>query len=118
MVTLGMVTIDADDAAALARWWAERLGGAVEGDPAGGFCMVKAPGLPVGIGVQKVDDPTPGKNKLHFDFGRDAGTDHDAFVAEWVAAGAKHLGRRGGDGFSWDTFADPEGNEFCIGDPE
>jgi hypothetical protein len=38
-------------------------------------------------------------------------------VAEWVEAGAAHLGRRGEEGFSWDTFADPHGNEFCIGDP-
>lgn len=118
MVTLGMVTIDAADARALADWWAERLGGKVELDMDGAFCMVQAPGFPVGLGVQRVDDPTPGKNRLHFDFSRDTGSDHDAFVAEWIEAGATHLGRRGGDGFAWDTFADPEGNEFCVGDPE
>ena len=49
---------------------------------------------------------------------RVSGSDRERIVAEWVAAGATHLGRRGEEGFLWDTFADPDGNEFCIDDPE
>ncbi len=114
MVKIGMVTVDTTDARALAGWWAERLGGSVMDQHDGWFCMVTAPDTGVVLGFQKIDDPTPGKNRLHFDIERDAGTDREALVAEWVSAGATHLGQRGDDAFHWDTFADPDGNEFCI----
>ncbi|KAM9864340.1 hypothetical protein ACIFOC_02893 [Leucobacter aridicollis] len=117
MIRLGMVTIDTADPRPLAAWWAERLGGEIVHDADGWFCMVRAPEVPVALGFQKVEDPTPGKNRVHLDFDRTPDVDRDAMVAEWTAAGATHLGRRGESDFSWDTFADPDGNEFCIGDP-
>ncbi len=117
MIQLGMITMDTTDARALAAWWAARLGGEVQSDMDGWFCTVKLPELPVILGVQKVDSVTPGKNRLHLDLNRSASVDRDEMVLEWVAAGAIHLGHRGEEGFNWDTFADPDGNEFCIGDP-
>ncbi|PRI10844.1 VOC family protein [Leucobacter massiliensis] len=117
MITVSMVTIDTADARELARWWADRLGGEVTDEADGWFCMVQAPGSPVALGFQRVEDPTPGKNRVHLDFDRSAEVDRERLVSEWTAAGATHLGRRGEAGFSWDTFADPHGNEFCIGDP-
>ncbi|WP_053353349.1 VOC family protein [Leucobacter musarum] len=117
MVGLSMITMDTADPRALAGWWAERLGGEIVHEADGWFCIVRAPQLPAAIGFQKVDDPTAGKNRLHLDFDVDQSVDRAALVTEWVAAGARHLGRRGEAGFSWDTFADPDGNEFCIGDP-
>lgn len=117
MIRLGMITVDTEDPRTLAEWWAERLGGEIVDDADGWFCMVRAPEIPVALGFQRVDDPTPGKNRLHLDLDRSDDVDRDRMVAEWVAAGAAHLGRRGEAGFSWDTFADPAGNEFCIGDP-
>lgn len=117
MVRINMVTIDTADARALAAWWAERLGGEVTADMDGWYCMVSAPGSDIVLGFQKVDDPTPGKNRLHLDIGRSADVDRDRTVAEWVAAGATHLGQRGEAGMFWDTFADPDGNEFCITEP-
>jgi len=117
MIELGMVTIDTTDARALAQWWAERLNGEIVEDMEGWFCIIAVPGMPVQIGFQKVDDPTPGKNRLHLDFAYSAGTNREQAVGEWVAAGATHLGYRGEEGFHWDTFTDPAGNEFCIGDP-
>jgi catechol 2,3-dioxygenase-like lactoylglutathione lyase family enzyme len=116
MIQLGMTTIDTPDPRGLAGWWAERLGGRIVQDFDGFFCMVQAPGLPLALGFQKVDAPTPGKNRLHLDFNRSADEDRVQLVGEWVAAGARHLGLRGEEGFAWDTFADPDGNEFCIGD--
>ena len=115
MVALGMITVDTADARALATWWAERLGGEIEQDMGGWFCIVRAESGQY-FGFQKVDDPTPGKNKLHLDFVLDEGEDRDTQVEQWIAAGATHLGRRGEEGFEWDTFTDPDGNEFCIAD--
>lgn len=117
MINLGMVTIDTPDPRALAAWWAERLSGEIVFDSDGWFCIVRAPGAPVALGFQRVEDSTPGKNRLHLDFDRSADVERDAMVQEWVNAGATHLGARGEADFAWDTFADPAGNEFCIGDP-
>ncbi len=117
MIQLGMITLDTEDPRPLAAWWAERLGGEIAYDADGWFCMVRAPELPVALGFQKVEAPTPGKNRMHLDLNRTADVDRDALVAEWTAAGAAHLGLRGEEGFSWDVFTDPAGNEFCIGDP-
>jgi hypothetical protein len=78
---------------------------------------VKVPHTSVVLGFQKLEEVTPGKNRMHLDLNRGPEIDREQMVAEWVAAGATHLGYRGEEGFHWDTFADPHGNEFCIGDP-
>ena len=66
------------------------------------------------LAFQKVDDPTPGKNKVHLDIHTD--DDLDAEVARWTAAGATDLGTRNAGDFSWVTLADPDGNrmEFQV----
>ena len=117
IIQLGMITVDTTDARSLAAWWAERLGGEIQADMDGWFCIVKVPDASVVLGFQKLDEVTPGKNRMHLDLNRSADVDREEMVAEWVAAGATHLGLRGEEGFHWDTFADPHGNEFCIGDP-
>ncbi|MFJ9315867.1 VOC family protein [Pimelobacter simplex] len=105
-----MITLDTTDALALGRWWAERTGGQVVEENDGWFVMVALPdGLR--LGFQKVDDPTPGKNRVHVDF---VAADLDATVAELRAAGAGHVGDREMPGFRWVTLSDPDGNEFCV----
>lgn len=110
-LTLGMVTIDTTDAESLARWWAEQTGAAVSQANDGWFVVLEGGGLPVTLGFQKVEDPTPGKNRIHLDLGAD---DLDAEVERLVAAGASLVGRRGDEGFRWVTLADPQGNEFDV----
>jgi len=117
MIKLGMVTVDTLEPRPLAAWWAERLGGEIVMDMEGWFCVVRAPEVPVALGFQKIEDPTPGKNRLHLDLERTPDEDREQMIAAWVAAGAKHLGPRGEEGFRWDTFEDPDGNQFCIADP-
>jgi len=117
MIQLGMITVDTTDARSLAAWWAERLGGEIQADMDGWFCIVKVPGASVVLGFQKLEEVTPGKNRMHLDLNRSPDVDREEMVADWVAAGATHLGLRGEESFHWDTFADPHGNEFCIGDP-
>lgn len=117
MIKLGMVTVDTLDPRPLAAWWAERLGGEIVMDMEGWFCVVRAPGSPAALGFQKIDDPTPGKNRMHLDLVRTPEEDREQVIADWVSAGATHLGLRGEEGFHWDTFEDPHGNQFCISDP-
>ncbi|WP_110207178.1 VOC family protein [Nocardioides daejeonensis] len=114
MPTLAMITFDSTDPRALAAWWATRLGGEITLDADGFFCIVTVPEWTTSLGFQLVESPTPGKNRAHLDLGRDEGVDRAASVASWIAGGARHLGERGEGDFRWDTFADPDGNEFCV----
>ena len=105
-----MVTIDTTDAERLAGWWAARLGAQVTENHGGWYVILAGDGLPALLAFQKVDDPTPGKNKLHLDLVTD---DLEKAVVELVGAGATVIARRD-EGFPWVTLTDPDGNEFCV----
>lgn len=109
-LTPAMITVDTTDALTLGRWWAERTGGKVIEENDGWFVIVALPEGPR-LGFQKVEEPTPGKNRVHVDF---VAEDLDAAVAELRAAGAGHVGDREMPGFRWVTLSDPDGNEFCV----
>lgn len=109
-LTPAMITVDTTDALTLGRWWAERTGGKVIEENDGWFVVVALPEGPR-LGFQKVEEPTPGKNRVHVDF---VAGDLDAAVAELRAAGAGHVGDREMPGFRWVTLSDPDGNEFCV----
>lgn len=116
-MTLAMVnvTFDSTDPDKLAEWWARALGGQVNPLAPGFFVTVSPPAGGPGLGFQKVDDPTPGKNRVHLDFGaRDA----EAEVKRLVDLGATETGRHSMGDFGWVVLADPDGNAFCIGSSE
>ncbi len=108
---LGMITMDTTDAMALGAWWAEQTGATVGETNDGYYVMVSGGGLPGLLSFQKVDDPTPGKNRIHLDL---TAEDLDAEVDRLVGAGASLVGRRGDENFRWVTLADPDGNQFCV----
>ncbi|MEE6175151.1 VOC family protein [Mycobacterium sp. 050134] len=108
---LDMVTFDCHDPATLGGWWAAQFGGTAHELLAGEFTTVTLPDG-VRLGFQKVPEPTPGKNRVHLDFGA---ADVDGEVARLVAAGAGETGRHTfGDKMRWVVLADPEGNVFCV----
>ena len=115
--TLSMITVDTTDTRRLATWWAERLGGEVAYEYEHWFSIVTVPGWTANLGFQHIEAPTPGKNRVHIDLSWPLGTDRGQGVAEWVDAGATHLGLRGDAEMQWDTFEDPDGNQFCIAHP-
>jgi predicted enzyme related to lactoylglutathione lyase len=108
-----MVNFDAKEPAPLARWWADQVGGEVADPYDGSFLLVSGGALTMAF--QQVDDPTPGKNRLHVDLTAD---DLDAEVDRLVAAGAALVARRGDESFRWVTLADPDGNQFCVAEQE
>ncbi|TNC47555.1 VOC family protein [Mumia zhuanghuii] len=115
-LTVAMITVDSIDALALGRWWAERLGGAVVEENDGWFVIVSVPDAPVQLAFQKVERPTPGKNKVHLDLTVE---DLDAEVKRLEAAGADQVSDHTVEsGFRWVTFADPEGNYFDVAQAE
>ncbi len=109
------VVVDCADPGAVARWWGERFGCAVDdNDGRGFFTLGDVPGMPIlTFDFVPVPEPKTVKNRIHWDvFGH---------VADFEAAGATLLrardgDRAAGDGSSiwWDVMADPEGNEFCV----
>ena len=114
---IDMVTVDSADPRPLALWWAQALDARVVDEHDGWFVEVvpqAGAGGPV-LAFQKVDDPTPGKNRLHLDLGA---SDREAEVAALVAAGATPVGEHSAPGYRWSVLADPQGNQFCVGAPD
>lgn len=111
-LSVEMITVDCTDPDALARWWAQALGGEVNALLPGEFVVLARPDGPR-LGFQRVPEPTPGKNRVHLDLAAD---DVEAEVARLVRLGATETERHSfGPDFSWVVLADPEGNAFCIG---
>ena len=104
------ITVDAEDPARLARWWAEALGYVIVTD------------RPDEVEIRRTVDTLPGllftpspdaktvKNRLHIDLRPD---DQEAEVERLVDMGARPVDI-GQQNSAWVVLADPEGNEFCI----
>jgi len=100
------IVVDAVDPAAIAGWWADRLGTTSKPSEDGSYCgLDPGSGLPVEWVFQAVPEPKTVKNRIHWDVLGDP----DGLVG----AGATTVRPRGGD-IEWDVLADPEGNEFCV----
>ena len=113
-LSLEMITVDCTDPQRLAAWWAEAVGGEVVPLPGTDFVMVAREDWPA-LGFQRVDAPTPGKNRLHLDLMTD---DLEAEVGRLAGLGATETGRHSVDGgFRWAVLADPDGNAFCVAAP-
>ncbi|GAB10677.1 hypothetical protein GOARA_061_01170 [Gordonia araii NBRC 100433] len=113
-ISVGMITFDTIDPVPLARWWAKQTDGTIVEENDGWFVTVATgEGKPM-LAFQKVDDPTPGKNRLHLDL---VSADREAEVARLLDDGATLVARREMPGFEWATLADPDGNQFCVSGP-
>ena len=110
-LSVGMVTFDCTDPERLAQWWADAVGGSVVVLGPGEFAMVvREPGP--ALGFQRVDTPTPGKNRIHLDL---QASDLDAEVQRLAELGATETGRHSLDnGYHWVVTGDPDGNVFCV----
>lgn len=104
------ITIDTTDPEKLADWWARVLDGQLNPVAPPFFVVVSLPDGP-GLAFQKVDDPTPGKNRVHIDF---SAPDMEAEVERLVGLGATETGRGNFGEFEWVVLADPDGNAFCV----
>lgn len=111
------ITFDARDPHALAVFWGAMLDREVRsGDmPADDSVLVMpAPGQP-GLLFLRVPEEKTAKNRIHFDLWPTS-TKRDEQVNRAIGLGAMVLDdRRREDGTGWVVFADPDGNEFCIG---
>ena len=104
------VVVEAEDAAALGRWWAEDLGWVVVDDDPPVFEIRPTPDQVPGILFLGTAGAKDAKNRLHLDFRPD---DQAAEVARLLAHGATRVDVGQGD-VPWVVLSDPEGNEFCV----
>lgn len=115
LVALG---VDANDPAGLARFWAHALRWEVGAGSDSDVRLVPTDETSFGIAFRLVEEPKVGRNRIHFDLTSKSLEDQQESVSTLVALGARHLdvGQRADDPHV--VLADPEGNEFCIIEPQ
>ncbi|MGM1063085.1 VOC family protein [Saccharothrix sp. Mg75] len=111
-IDIDTITIDTTDPHRLAEFWTRALGTSVEHDWDGYLVLAPTAGGRVRLGIQRVDDPVPGKNRVHFDAHVE---DRAAEVARLVGLGAEVVSEHSVPGLGWTVPADPDGNRFCVG---
>jgi predicted enzyme related to lactoylglutathione lyase len=109
---------DADDPLVLARFWAAALGWEVDNETQDEICVVPTDGTTFQIDFAQVPKKKAGKNRIHLDLTTTSIQDQQESVAKLIELGARHIdiGQRPDEGHV--VLADPEGNEFCIIEPE
>jgi catechol 2,3-dioxygenase-like lactoylglutathione lyase family enzyme len=116
------LVVDAAEPARLARFWAAALGWEV-GDEEDGEVDVYPSDYryPDPVALPLVFVPVPeaktGKNRVHLDLATHSAGHQAAEVERLLALGAvpADIGQRD---VPWQVLADPEGNEFCVLDPQ
>ncbi|MEU0503877.1 VOC family protein [Nocardia sp. NPDC005998] len=111
-LTIGHITFDCADAAALASFWSELLDRPLDASASTKFATVgMAAGISPVLMFIQVPDKTPGKNVIHLDLNA---ADWREQIDRAIGLGAKHIGDFVEYGVQWVTLADPEGNLFDI----
>ena len=111
------LTFDARDPHALAVFWGALLDREIRpGDMPQDDSVLVIPTLgQLGLLFLRVPEGKTAKNRIHFDLWPTS-TKRDEQVERAINLGAVVLDDwRRDDGTGWVVFADPEGNEFCIG---
>jgi hypothetical protein len=110
---LDELVVDCADPHRLAEFWSTVLSYEIS-DEDDELAAIEDPGGGgPSICFQKVPEPRPGKNRVHFDLSV-AEHELDGTVLSLVALGASKLEIGQGHDSSWVVMADPEGNEFCV----
>ena len=109
-LTIRQITFDCHDSSKLAKFWSAATGCEIAADY-GDFVMVDS--TPA-LGFQRVEEPTPGQNRMHVDVG---GAERETLIERLKDLGATELTTHEVPGLMWTVMQDPEGNEFCVGNP-
>lgn len=125
MARIREIVVDALDPPALARFWAAALTDYAiraydEAEIARLASIGRGPGSDPSVAVdgpgptlffQEVREPKRGRNRIHLDL---AGAPRAREVERLCALGARVRDEHS----TWSVLQDPEGNEFCVQDPE
>ena len=112
---------DANDPAALARFWATALGWVIADEDEDevdvwpeGFSYPDPAAVP--LVFVPVPEPKTGKNRVHLDLASNSLPHQASLVARLRDLGASPVDIGQGE-VPWVILADPEGNEFCVLEP-
>jgi hypothetical protein len=115
---LDAVTVDALDPARLAAFWAGLLDREPAEDPDGAIALPPPEDPGFRVRFVPTEDHRVGPNQIHFDLTSSSLEDQRAIVARALELGGSHLdiGQDPDDGHV--VLADPEGNAFCVIEPD
>lgn len=120
------VVVDCRDVAAQARWWAQVLDWQIIYEADDEVVLVPQHAslerlrstpwqeVPPGLVFVPVPEGKTVKNRLHLDLAPHTSDDRDAEIERLLGLGATRVDVGQSPDVSWDVFADPEGNEFCV----
>ena len=109
---------DANDPLRLARFWAGVLGWEMADNPQDGIALLPSDDTGFRIRFLPTQEQKAGQNQMHFDLTSTSLDDQQQTVARSLELGARHIdiGQRPEEGHV--VLADPEGNEFCVIEPD
>ncbi|MEU4408016.1 VOC family protein [Streptosporangium sp. NPDC023963] len=109
---------DANDPLRLARFWAGVLGWETDDDPHDGITLLPNDDTGFRIRCLATQEKKTGPNRMHFDLTSTSLQDQRQTVARALELGARHIdvGQRPEEDHV--VLADPEGNEFCVIEPD
>ena len=110
--------VDANDPPGLAAFWAAALGWLVEGGTGDVTRLVPTDTTSFRIDFRPVPETKTGRNRIHLDLTTASLDDQRDSVSRLVALGARRIDVGQGPDDPHVVLADPEGNEFCIIEPE
>ncbi|MFC1404134.1 MULTISPECIES: VOC family protein [Streptacidiphilus] len=115
---LHALCIDANEPLRLARFWSGVLGWELEDDSDEGTTLLPSDDTGFRIRFLPTQEPKMGRNRMHFDLTSTSLDDQQRTVSTSLGLGAQHIdvGQRPEDGHV--VLADPEGNEFCVIEPD
>ncbi|MFG3258717.1 VOC family protein [Streptomyces sp. NPDC048172] len=115
---LSAVCVDALQPPRLARFWSGVLGRRTVEDAHGGLTIPPADGTGFRLRFPRVQEPKTGRNRMHFDLTSTSLEDQRQTVDRALELGARPIdvGQRPEEGHV--VLADPEGNEFCVCEPD
>jgi predicted enzyme related to lactoylglutathione lyase len=114
---LADLCFDANDPASLARFWAGALSWEIR-ETDGEIGLAPTDGTRFGILFEPVPDKKMEKNRIHLDLTSRSINDQTETVERLVELGARHIDVGQGPNDRHVVLADPEGNEFCVIEPD
>ena len=115
------LVVDANDPAALARFWASALGWVIADETAeevdiwpAGYQYPDPSAVP--LVFVPVPEPKTAKDRVHLDLATTSAVHQAELVSRLQDLGAAPADIGQGD-VPWAVLADPEGNEFCVLEP-